>query len=115
MAREVDEGLQNAAATTAAAVMAKRQEIEAARAEQRPADEVRLRAELAPLDAAAPEHAAVVAAIRAAKARHEASVAPVPSQTERLPSKLTDLPCCGVGAEGSWAHAWAVLTNGCGC
>ena len=72
-------------------------------------------AELAPLDAAAPEHAAVVAAIRAAKARHEASVAPVPSQTERLPSKLTDLPCCGVGAEGSWAHAWAVLTNGCGC
>ena len=53
MAREVDEGLQNAAATTAAAAMAKRQEIEAARAEQRPADEVRLRAELAPLDAAA--------------------------------------------------------------
>ena len=40
MAREVDEGLQNAAATFAAAAMAKRQEIEAARAEQRPADEV---------------------------------------------------------------------------
>ena len=53
MAREVDVGLQSAAATTAAAAMAKRQEIEAARAEQRPADEVRLRAELAPLDAAA--------------------------------------------------------------
>ena len=63
-----DEGLQNAAATTAAAAMAKRQEIEAARAEQRPADEVRLRAELAPLDAAAAAAAALQEAHKAAQA-----------------------------------------------
>ena len=70
-------------------------------------------AELAPLDASAPRFRGVLARVGRAKARHEASVAPVQSQTELLP-RPWHFPCCGE-EPGSWAFAWGVLTNQCGC
>ena len=69
--------------------------------------------ETAPLDVSPPDHARVVERAQQAKARHEASVVPVPSQTERLPNAWM-LPCCGT-EKGSLRWAWSVLTNTCGC
>lgn len=71
-------------------------------------------AELSPLDPALPPHAAAIERIKHARAQHEATIVDVPSQNERLPSRLTHLPCCGA-APGSWEHAWKVLSDGCGC
>ena len=69
--------------------------------------------ELRPLDVSAPEHRATLKAMGEAMARHEATLVPYPSQTEKLPMPH-HLPCCGV-ERGTWQHAWSVLNNICGC
>lgn len=69
--------------------------------------------ETRPLDVSLAEHAAVLRAMGEAKERHEETLLPYPSQTERLPT-LHHFPCCGV-ERGTWSHVWGVLNNLCGC
>ena len=75
-------------------------------------------AESAPLDVNDAKEGAsrreLLERIARAKARHEAGVLRVPSQTERLPNSPFSLPCCGV-ERGSAEHAWKLLTGQCGC
>jgi len=56
---------------------------------------------------------AAVARMREARARQEASVIGVPSQTERRP-EVGNFPCCGFPHPG-WRRILAVLLDRCGC
>jgi steryl-sulfatase len=73
-------------------------------------------AELSPLDTLDDRSgrlAAVLRHIEADKAAHEASIVPVPHQTEILPM-LHHFPCCNAQT-GTLAYVWKVVTNTCGC
>ena len=69
--------------------------------------------ETSPLDPR--EHAELIARFVAARARHEASLVRVPSQTELLPTP-SHVPCCGV-PRGSVEHIWKLFwaRHECGC
>jgi arylsulfatase A-like enzyme len=71
-------------------------------------------AELRPIDLAGDAVAsATVERMRAARAKQEASVIAVPSQTELRP-EVGNFPCCGYPHPG-WARTLAVLLDRCGC
>jgi steryl-sulfatase len=70
-------------------------------------------AEITPLDVTTAQHTDILRTIAEAKARHEATLVPYPSQTELLPMPH-HFPCCGV-ERGSWQHYWSVFNNLCGC
>ena len=69
--------------------------------------------ETSPLDPR--EHAEPIARFVAARARHEASLVRVPSQTELLPTP-SHVPCCRV-PRGSVEHFWRLFwaRHECGC